>query len=206
MRKIPHLKSYTRLALEPLQSHGLTPQTVTAVTDQGCSVSLELSEGPSQTTVPATSSTAEPEENTRSVLFLLDRFGVSDEFYHELTQVHTVKGMLQRLVNWYCCVSKHEKGGGALCEQEIVMLYIANTIPCSNDRHAMLMALALFKSCIIQVVKDLPRLHHVKQLRKELNTHVKPIRLDPPYMGCYRHVRELVSATLETTVNREKLV
>ena len=70
----------------------------------------------------------------------------------------------------------------------------------------MLMALALFKSCIIQVVKDLPRLHHVKQLRKELNTHVKPIRLDPPYMGSYRHVRELVSATLETTVSREKVV
>ena len=40
-----------------LQSHGLTPQTVTAVTDQGCSVSLELSEGPP---LPATSSTAEP--------------------------------------------------------------------------------------------------------------------------------------------------
>ena len=55
-------------------------------------------------------------------------------------------------------------------------------------------------------VKELPRLHHVKQLRKELNTHVKPICLDPPYMGSYRHIRALVSATLETTVNREKLV
>ena len=98
-RKIAQLKSYTRLALEPLQSYGLTPQTVTAVTDQGCSVSLELSEAPPQTTGPAQISTAEPEENTRSVLFLLDRFGVSDEFYHELAQVHTVKGMLQRLVS-----------------------------------------------------------------------------------------------------------
>ena len=65
------------------------------------------------------------------------------------------------------------KGGGAVrtrnCDVVYVYIYIynsANTIPCSNDRHAMLMALALFKSCIIQVVKDLPRLHHVKQLRK----------------------------------------
>ena len=59
---------------------------------------------------------------------------------------------------------------------------------------------------LCQVAKELPRLHHVKELRKELNTHVKPIRLDPPYMGCYRHVRALVSATLETTVSRERLV
>jgi hypothetical protein len=36
------LKTYTKLALEPFESYGLTPLTVTAVTDQGCSVSLEL--------------------------------------------------------------------------------------------------------------------------------------------------------------------
>ena len=99
---------------------------------------------------------------------------MSDEFYHELAQVHTVKGML--LVDIAVSASMRRGGGGRRC---------ANTIPCSNDRHAMLMTLALFKCCIIQVVKDLPRLNHVKQLRKELNTHVKPIRLDPPYMGCY---------------------
>ena len=90
------------------------------------------------------------------------------------------------------------------------IIYIYTTVPIQFPIQTIgmlcLWALALFKSCIIQVVKDLPQLHHVKQLRKELNTHVKPIHLDPPYMGSYRHVRELVSATLETTVSREKLV
>ena len=79
------LKSYTKLALEPLGTYGLTPQTVTATTDQGCSVSFKLSEGPSPSPTPP--ATIDPEESARNVLFLLDRFGVSDEFYHELAQV-----------------------------------------------------------------------------------------------------------------------
>ena len=85
-RKTTQLKSYAKLALEPLETYGLIPQTLTAITDQGCSVSLELSEGPSPS--PPTAAAVEPEENTRNVLFLLDRFGVSDEFYHELAQVY----------------------------------------------------------------------------------------------------------------------
>ena len=80
------LKTYTKLALEPFESSGLTPLTVTAVTDQGCSVSLELCVSPA----PSSSAAAEPEGSTRNVLYLLDRFGVSDEFYHELAQVYTV--------------------------------------------------------------------------------------------------------------------
>ena len=41
---------------------------------------------------------------------------------------------------------------------------------------------------------------------KEMNTHVKSVRLNPPYQGCYRPVRALVSATLESTVSKKKLV
>jgi hypothetical protein len=120
------LKTYTKLALEPFESYGLTPLTVTAVTDQGCSVSLELCVSPA----PSSSAAAEPEGSTRNVLYLL----------------------------------------------------------------------------ILQVVRELPRLHHVKHLRKEMNTHVKSVRLNPPYQGCYRPVRALVSATLESTVSKKKLV
>lgn len=79
------LKSYTKLALKPLETYGLTPHSVMAVTDKGCSVSLELCPGPSSAPTPPPSATAEG--NTRTALFLLDRFAVSDEFYHELAQV-----------------------------------------------------------------------------------------------------------------------
>ncbi|CAI7996049.1 hypothetical protein GBAR_LOCUS1807, partial [Geodia barretti] len=46
-RKISQLKSYTKLALKPLESYGLTLHSVTAVTDKGCSLSLDLSPGTS---------------------------------------------------------------------------------------------------------------------------------------------------------------
>ena len=87
-RKMAQLKSYTKCALQPMESYGLIPQTVHAVTEQGQEVSFKLSEDKSLS--PSASAVTESsEENTRSVLFLLDRFGVSDEFYHELSQVHT---------------------------------------------------------------------------------------------------------------------
>ena len=78
------LKRYTTLALQPLQSYGLTPHTVTAVNDKGQHVSLELC--PESSTAAAPLSTS-AEEKTKTALFLLDRFAVSDEFYHELAQV-----------------------------------------------------------------------------------------------------------------------
>jgi hypothetical protein len=80
------LKSYTKLALKPLESYGLTLHSVTAVTDKGCSVSLDMSPGTSSAPTPP-SDTAQG--NTRTALFLLDRFAVSDEFYHEFAQVPT---------------------------------------------------------------------------------------------------------------------
>ena len=81
------MKSYTTLALKPLESYGLTLHSVTAVTDKGCSLSPDLSPGTSSAPTPSPSVAAQG--NTRTALFLLDRFAVSDEFYHELAQVHT---------------------------------------------------------------------------------------------------------------------
>jgi hypothetical protein len=147
-RKIAQLKSYATVALQPMESYGLTPQKVTAVTQQGAAVTLELGEGPIQQGDAVTmelgegpsssSGPAEPEGNPSNILFLLDRFGVSDEFYHELAQV----------------------------------------------------------------VKELPRLHHIKQLRKELNSSVNSVRLDPPYNGCYVHIRATVSQALSSPLSR----
>ena len=92
---------YTKLALEPFESYGLTPLTVTAVTDQGCSVSLELCVSPApSSSAPSSSAAAEPGGSTRNVLFLLDRFGVSDEFYHE---VYTVYHLTVTIL-WNGCV------------------------------------------------------------------------------------------------------
>ena len=82
-RKLAQMKNHACQTLKPcMESYGLTPQTMTAVTDKGTPVTLELCDVPSSSS--SSSSSSEPEEN---VLFLLDQFGVSDAFYHELAQV-----------------------------------------------------------------------------------------------------------------------
>jgi len=80
---LAQLRDHATHTLEPcMRSHGLTATTVTAVTDQGSPVTLTLSDalGPSMST-PA------DEDQIAEVLFILDKFGVSDECYHELAQV-----------------------------------------------------------------------------------------------------------------------
>ena len=68
--------------------YGLTPTSVMAVTDEGTPVTLSLASGPSSAPKPAASS---PEvDNSERVLYLLDRYGVSDEFYHKLAQVRCI--------------------------------------------------------------------------------------------------------------------
>jgi hypothetical protein len=72
-----------RDTLEPcVQTYGLTPTTVSAVTDQGTSVSFEFGTPSSAREAPQ-----EPQDKAASVLFLLAQYGVSDAFYHELAQV-----------------------------------------------------------------------------------------------------------------------
>ena len=82
-RKLADLKKLTHDSLQPsLQTCGLTPTTVSAVTDQGTPVTFEFPSSSSPPEAPQ-----EPEDKTANILFLLDQFGVSDAFYHELAQV-----------------------------------------------------------------------------------------------------------------------
>ena len=50
-------------------------------------------------------------------------------------------------------------------------------------------------------VRELPRLHPVKELRKELNSTLTPLRLEPPYNGCYLHVRDAVNSAPSATIS-----
>ena len=86
-RKIRALKQYAVNSLQPcMESYGLTATAVTAVSDAGTPITLSLADVPEQSG-DSTANTAEADIRART-LYLLDRFGVSDEFYHELAQVH----------------------------------------------------------------------------------------------------------------------
>lgn len=65
-----------------MESYGLTATAVTAVSDAGTPITLSLADVPAD----STANTVEADIRART-LYLLDRFGVSDEFYHELAQV-----------------------------------------------------------------------------------------------------------------------
>ena len=69
-----------------MASYGLKPTSVMAVTDTGTPVTLPLATGPSSSPQPA----VVPVDHSERVLYLLDRYGVSDEFYHELAQVRHI--------------------------------------------------------------------------------------------------------------------
>ena len=86
-RKIAQLQRFTDSTLQPcMASYGLTPTSVMAVTDTGTPVTLPLASGPSSSPQPA----VVPVDHSERVLYLLDRYGVSDEFYHELAQVRHI--------------------------------------------------------------------------------------------------------------------
>ena len=65
-----------------MQSYGLTPTAITAVTDTGNPLTLQLSDVPGPSSSPMTR-----DEKTSRALYLLDHYGVSDEFYNEFSQV-----------------------------------------------------------------------------------------------------------------------
>ena len=83
------LRLYTECTLQPcMESYGLTPVTVSAVTNKGNPITLELAGGVG----PSPSSEAgRTEDKAANVLFLLDQYGVADAFYHELAQVTDLK-------------------------------------------------------------------------------------------------------------------
>lgn len=69
-----------------MESHGLRATTVVAETSDGRQLTIPLSDSPVTLTEPK-----RPTADTASkALYLLDRFAVSDEFYHELAQVNTM--------------------------------------------------------------------------------------------------------------------
>ena len=83
------IKTYTASTLEPcLSSYGLAPTSLTATTVDGGIVTIPIADRP-----PHNSSTElhTAKDATASTLYLLDRFAVSDQFYHELAQVCTLQ-------------------------------------------------------------------------------------------------------------------
>lgn len=78
------LKSSVKKALFFAESFGLTPEAVVARSvETGAPVEINLSDSPTTSTETNSADLSK----VMQTLYLLERFGVSDEFYHELTQV-----------------------------------------------------------------------------------------------------------------------
>ena len=86
-RKLSQLQRAADAALWFGESFGLVPTQLTVRTSRS-DETIALPLGDTITPVPDTPPTREVDEFcAMQTLYLLDRFGVSDEFYHELTQV-----------------------------------------------------------------------------------------------------------------------
>ena len=91
-----------------MESYGLTPTAVTAITDMGTPITINLSDAPSPS--PLSAAASSHEDNTASTLYLLDRYGVSDEFYHELAQVRQLPTLVHTLLMqslYKCAYEEH---------------------------------------------------------------------------------------------------
>ena len=86
-RKVLQVKTYMSSTLEPcLSSYGLTATSVTTTSADGCPITIPITDS----LAPHASmenQTHSAEVTTARTLYLLDRFAVSDQFYHELAQV-----------------------------------------------------------------------------------------------------------------------
>ena len=91
-RKLSHFRDATDAALWFAESIGLVPESLTVHTVQSHDqITIPLSQGPA---VEVNSPVREVDEFVAlQMLYLLDRFGVSDECYHEITQVFYGKGV-----------------------------------------------------------------------------------------------------------------
>ena len=98
------LKTSAKKALFFAESFGLVPETVVARSvATGAPVEIALVDSLTPTTSIGRKSADTPK--VMQTLYLLERFGVSDEFYHELTQVCVCVCVLWVLViTLYCLI------------------------------------------------------------------------------------------------------
>ena len=90
-RKISHFRSVAEAALWFAFSFGLIPDQLTTHTaTSGEPIAINFGEVTSQASPLPTTTVLPDEFCAMQTLYLLDRFGVSDEFYHELTQVKLI--------------------------------------------------------------------------------------------------------------------
>lgn len=89
-RKLAHFKSAAEGALWFAESFGLIPECLD-VRVSGSEDGVKISFTEEQASQAKQSKGKQVDEAIAvQTLYLLDRFGVSDEFYHELTQVHCI--------------------------------------------------------------------------------------------------------------------
>ncbi len=90
-RKLNQFKSFAEKALWFAESFGLTPQSLTLSTQSDERYTLQLSTGTGDSRSSLCRKDTESAVTTASIhetLYLLEKFGVSDEFYHELSMHH----------------------------------------------------------------------------------------------------------------------
>ena len=115
-RKISELKKSVQYVLSFVDSFGLSVENVTmtnSATGTPLTLSYQSSSSSSVSSSSSNSSSSSPAGCSRSLLsddtlyptlYLLDRFGVSDEFYHELAMTHPSipRSVTFELIIYYC--------------------------------------------------------------------------------------------------------
>ncbi|VDH98716.1 Hypothetical predicted protein [Mytilus galloprovincialis] len=85
LRKLKTLESYGEKALSFANTFGLNPTRLDCISDAGKKVSLNLSDSPSKDSYDTLH--ASEKDNLRQLVFLFDKFCVSDIAYHELSML-----------------------------------------------------------------------------------------------------------------------
>ena len=85
-----------------MSSHGLARTVLSPVSADGNHITIPLTDNPTCSQVENRSTAHSTEAVTARTLYLLDRFAVSDQFYHELAQVFNEQNPLLHM-----CVQAH---------------------------------------------------------------------------------------------------
>ena len=87
-RKLDQFRSFAEKALWFAESFGLTPQSLTLSTKSDEQYTLQLGESLRSSTSTKGTPSAISTASIHETLYLLEKFAVSDEFYHELSMHH----------------------------------------------------------------------------------------------------------------------